>query len=204
MLPHPTESCLDEWLADYDVFKDAILRYCYAVSKALRYYPYVNFDVLKKVHNDWKASCDSWESRYISQDSNGLSHLKIMTILLAHLALNDWVAGLQEFDPESDGEHSFEFNGTPEERDSSRKDLNAGRGTFLGYQFVSAILNSFEQSRDDKVQQYEYRMTNDLEHDLMVFLSWERDHQQDKFLFEMALFLFFKALFVRDTREEIV
>jgi hypothetical protein len=125
-----------------------------------------------------------------------------VTRIIPQIALNEWVAGIEEYEA-TGHEQEGEFAGTPEEWTESRRDLNAGRGTFLGYQFASDVLNSFEQSRDDRVQPYLYRMTLDLEHDFMVFLLWERGHDQDLFLFEMSTFLFFKALFVRDSKSDL-
>jgi hypothetical protein len=194
------EGCLDEWLSDYEAFKDAFLRYCYFLSKAIGYYPQVDFKALKLIHENWKNRCQIWADQYIMKDSDGLSHLKILSILLSQIALNEWVAELEEFDPEGLHEEG-EYNGTPEEHEESKQDLNAGRGTFLGYQFVADLLNSYEESRDDKIQPFVYRMTADLEHDLMVFLLWERGRGQDLFLFEISTFLFFKALFVRDSKD---
>lgn len=199
MFPHLTEDCLDKWMADYEAFKDAYLRYCYHLSKAIGYYPHVDFKALKRIHENWSSRCVVWADRYIMKDSDSLSHLKVLSILLTQIALNEWVSELEIFD--GDGDHNeWEYNGTPEEKEESKKDLNAGRGTFLGYQFISDLLMSFEESRDDKIQPFEYRMTADLEHDFMVFLLWERGHEQDLWLFEVSTFLFFKALLVRDSK----
>jgi hypothetical protein len=187
------ENCLDKWLESYDAFKDDFLRYCYFISKACGYYPHVNFSKLKVGHGAWCADCQIWENKYVMKDSNGLSHLKIMAILLVSLASVDWVQDLEEFDPEGRRDEG-EFVGTAEEREETRLDINAGRGTFFAFQFAIAIINSFEISRDDRAQEFVFRLTPDLEHDLMVYLLSERRDA-------MAVFLIFKALYARDTKQ---
>jgi hypothetical protein len=186
------ENCLDRWLGSYDAFKDDFLRHCYFISKACGYYPQVSFQNLKVAHGKWCAECQVWESHYVMADSVGLSHLKIMAILLVSMAGIDWVQELEEYDP-SGNRDDGEFIGTAEELEESRRDINAGRGTFLAFQFAMDVLNAFEMSRDDRKQPFEFRLTTDLEHDLMVFLLSERRDA-------MAIFLFFKALYARDEK----
>jgi|GEM_PF-1717798 len=187
------ENCLDAWLESYDAFKDDFLRYCYFISKACGYYPHVNFPKLKVAHAAWFSDCQVWENKYVMKDSNGLSHLKIMSILLVSLASVEWVNELEEFDPQGNHDEG-EFVGTAEEREETRKDINAGRGTFFAFQFAIAVINSFETSRDDRVQEFMFRLTPDLEHDLMVYLLSERRDA-------MAVFLILKALYARDMKD---
>jgi hypothetical protein len=75
----------------------------------------------------------------------------------------------------------------------TRKDINGARGTFFAFQFAIAVMNSFEIARDDRAQPFVFRLTDDLEHDLMVYLLSERRDF-------MAMFLIFKALYARDNK----
>src|ERR1700734_284052 len=192
MFPALTDDCLDRWLAEYDQFRPDFLAFCYFVSKACGYYPQVDFNNLKAAHAAWKAKCEVWERTYVMPDSDGLSHIKIMAILLFALSQTEWVRELEEFDPTSDRREG-DYNGTPEEREESRRDINAGRGAFLALQFVLAILNSFEEARDDRQQEFIFRLTHELEHDLMVFLLSERRD-------DMAIYLILEALYARDPK----
>ena len=98
-------------------------------------------------------------------------------------------AGLYEFDIE--GTREYEFNGPEEIRLEVRKDINAGRSAYLGYQFCIFVINFFERWRIDKRQAFEFRMTSDMEHNLLVYiLSDCRD--------PMAIYLILKALYIRD------
>lgn len=190
---HLNENCLDHWLESYDAFKDDLLRYCYFISKACGYYPQVDFPKLKVAHANWCAECQLWETSYVMRDSNGLSHLKIMAMLLVNLSSVDWVKELEEYDAE--GMHDEgEFAGTPEELEETRLDINAARGTFFAFQFAIAVVNAFEIARDDREQEFVFRLTTDLEHDLMVYLLSERRDS-------MAMFLILKALYARDMKQ---
>lgn len=192
MFKHLTDDCLDRWLGDFDEFRVDFLQQAVMLCKAVGYH--FDFDQAKLLaaHTKWKATCDVWEQSLLMPDSNGLSHLKIMAILLVQLAELDWVKNLYEYDPDNEN-LPFEFAGTAAQKREVRKDINAGRGTFLAFQFAMQVLNWFEAARDDRIQPFEFRLTSDLEHDLMVYLmSPRRD--------EMATFLIFKALYVRDPK----
>lgn len=194
MFDHLTEDCLDRWMQDFDTFRVEFLQQCFFLTKAVGYYFDFDQSKLKAAHDSWRSTCELWEKSYVMPDSTGLSHLKIMAILLVQLAKVEWVRNVYEFDSGSE-ERKFEFAGTAEEREEVRRDFNSGRGTYLAFQFALQVLNWFEQARDDRLQPFEDRLTTDLEYDLMVYLLSERRD-------EMATFLIFKALYARDAKEE--
>jgi hypothetical protein len=74
----------------------------------------------------------------------------------------EWVQELEEFNPE--GRHDEgEFVGTAEEREETRLDINAGnagRGTFVAFQFAIAVVNSFEEAGDDREQPFVFRLND--------------------------------------------
>jgi len=122
--------------------------------------------------------------------SNELSHLKILALLLFELASVPWVKELNEFDS-SAAERDTHFAGTEEEKVDVRKDIAAGRGTYLAWNFVVMVTNWFEGARTDRIQRFEYRGTLDFEHDMMVYLL-AADREQT------ATYLILKALYARD------
>lgn len=187
MFPELTEDCLDRWLGDYAEFKYEFLLFCYTLSKVCGYYPQVDFPKLEAAHEEWAALCHVWKASYVARESEKLSHLKIMAVLLFALSKVEWVKELEEFDPDNE---PCQYAGTEAEKEETRKDINAGRGTFLGLQFVLGILNAFEAARDDRQEEFAFRLTHDLEHDLMVYLLSERRD-------DMAIFLIMKALYAR-------
>jgi hypothetical protein len=183
--------CLDRWLVSFDDFRYDFLRHCTLLCKVVGYHFEFNQEFLRIAHENWKAECDLWHASRI-MDSERLSHLKIGAILLHELARVDWIRNLYEHDPSTEL-LEFEFAGTAKECEEIRKDINAGRGTFLAFQFVVQVINWFEQARTDRHQAFIFRMASDLEHDIMVYLLSEYRNA-------MAIFLIFKALYVRDEK----
>jgi hypothetical protein len=191
-MPPFSADCLDQWLASFDDFRYEFLRHCTLLCKVCGYYFDFNQQLLEIAHKNWKAQCDLWQASRIMKDSSHLSHLKIAAILIQELSDVEWVTNLYEYDPSSEI-LNVDFSGTSEEREEVRKDINAGRGTYLGFQFVMQVLNWFEQARIDRAQPFIFRMTSDLEHDIMVYLLSEYRNA-------MAIFLTLKALYVRDEK----
>jgi hypothetical protein len=186
-----TSRCLDDWMEDYDSFFEALMRCVQPFAKSCGYSFEHDSAALKAAHAGWVAECKEWETSRLMKDSNGLSHLKILAILMDHLAKVPWIKSLHEFDFENsrDARH-YEFPGTADECVATKADINAGRGAYLGYQFSLAVVRWFEAGREDKIETYAFRMTPDLEHDFLVYLlSEKRD--------AMAVYLFLMALFVR-------
>jgi hypothetical protein len=190
MTLHLSEDCLDRWLLDFDDFRYDFLRHCQAVSKAAGYYFEFEGELLELAHTRWKAECDEWH-RYKLQDSSALSHIKVGALLLFELSSVEWVRNIFEYEPND--KDDLIFTGTADEREEVRRDINAGRGTYLAFQFVIGLLNWFETARIDRNSEFCFRMTPDLEHDLMVYLlSTTRE--------QMGLFLTLKALYARDPK----
>jgi len=59
-----------------------------------------------------------------------------------------------------EGRDEGEFVGTAEEREETRLDINAGRGTFFAFQFAIAVVNSFEEAGHDREQPFVFRLND--------------------------------------------
>jgi len=188
MFPPLDAECLDRWLADPDVFRVEMLEFCFPQTKVVGYYFTFDQDAINIAHASWVSQCHLWQHTLVRPDSDGLSHLKILAILLHQLSTVEWVREIHEFDPASDG---LEFAGTEAQREEIRKDINAGRGTYLAFQFVIRVINWHERHRIDKVDDFEPRLTPELEHDCLVYLLSGRGD-------DLAIYLFLKALYARD------
>lgn len=184
--------CLDRWLASFDDFRVDFVKTCQFLCKAVGYYFTFDQQLLKDAHEKWAAEEKYWRSVLLSQESNELSHLKLFALLLVCLAESDWISEIFEFDTAADARH-LEFNGTEDERIEVRKDIAGGRGVYLAFYFCILVINWFENARDDKLQPFEIRITPDLEHDILVYLS--SDYRNT-----MGMFLILKALYVRDDK----
>lgn len=190
-----SEQCLDDWLADKGAFRLALLEFSWPLSKVLGYSFEFDQAAIETAHLNWHARCQLWQQERVSQTSTKLSHIKIMSLLLFSLASVKWIRRVHEFDNSGDGRDAPSYNGTDAEREEARKDFNAARGTYLAFQFVIGVINWFEKYRKDRQQPFEFRLTTDLEHDLMVYLLSEtRD--------ELALYLMLKALYTRDPTDD--
>jgi hypothetical protein len=182
------QDCLDVWVADFDRFAHDFLYYSGCYAKALGYSFDPDFESLKIAHKSWQASCEKWEKQLVMPDSKGLSHIKMMAILLTDLACLEWMRDLAEFD--GDERNGFVFSGTAEERAEIRRDINGGGGTYLALEFAIAVINYFEQNRTDRVGPFVFRATPDVIHDIFVYLnSPVRD--------AMSTFLILNALYTR-------
>ena len=182
--------CLDRWLSDFDAFRYDFLRHCHGLSKAANYYFEFDQKSLERAHTAWCKNCREWQEHRL-EGAGQLSHIKIGALLLNELAREEWIRDLFEYKP--DPKDDYTFAGTPEELTEVRRDINSGRGTYFAFQFVIGVLNWFEASRIDRHSSFIFRMTPDLEHDLMVYLL-SRTHE------EMAIFLALKALYSRDPK----
>lgn len=187
-----TPNCLDQWVRDYQEFHRALMYFVQPVVKVVGYQIQTDSDALRAAHAAWCANCRLWEETRLMPNSNGLSHIKMMALLIFALAQFPWIKSLHEFDYEGSADaREYEYNGTEQQRQETRRDIAAGRGAFLGYQFAISVIIWFEQGRTDKRGPFLFRMTHDMEHDFLVYLCSEAKD-------EMAVFLILKALFLRD------
>lgn len=185
---------LDEWMADYDAFFGAFMRIMQPFLKCCGYWFEWDSGALKAAHAAWVAECGEWEKSRLMAGSNGLAQLKVLAILMHHLAQVPWVTALTKFDFETSRDASkYEFAGTAEDRENTRADINAGRGAYLGYLFCMNHIRWCERNRTDKLQPFVFRITDELEHNFLSYLLSERRDS-------MAIYLFLEALFVRDDK----
>lgn len=187
-------SHLDDWMKSYDAFFEGFMGIIQPFVKSAECWAVWDSDALRAAHAGWVAECQEWETNRLMPNSNGLAELKIFAILMHHLALVPWVKEVTEFDYENstDARH-YDFAGAPEDKSEVRADIAAGRGGYLGYQFCMNLIRWFERQRDDKVQEFCFRMTDALEHNFLSYLLSERRDS-------MAIYLFLEALFVRDDK----
>jgi hypothetical protein len=187
-----TETSLDEWREDRDTFRLALLTQCLTLAKSVGLYFDFDQSALHDAHSKWASRCHEWEAAHLAESSNGLSHLKILAILLTELAGPDWVREPRNYEIQ---DRDWEFSGPPALRAQIRQLIIDGEGAWLAVHFVTQIVNGYESSRIDRLGAFEFRMTPALEHDLIVYLK--SGHSDAK-----AVYLILKALYARHPREE--
>lgn len=188
-----TEKEIDDWLKDFTSFSSYLTFRAGDLCKSVGYHFEVDQEALRSAHNEWVALCEYWLKSKLMPNSNGLSHLKLMALLLYALCKFDWVKVLLEWSANNDGSA---FDGTPEERRELQRDINKARGKFLAYTFAIDVIEWFEQGREDRVEEFVPRMTHDMEHDLLAYLMAGN-------VDPIGLFLILKALYVRTDKAEL-
>lgn len=181
-----TEQCLDQWAANFDDFCHDFLFYTQSYSKVVGYWFKHDGASLKIAHANWVAQCERWEKTLVMPDSKGLSHIKMMAILLTELASLEWLADLLEFD--GDDRNGYDFNGTAQEREDVRGDIRGAGGTYLAFEFALAVINYFEANRVDRVGPFMFRATPDVIHDTLVYLVSDKRDAVSTFLILNAMY----------------
>jgi len=177
-------------MGNYEEFKYDLKRYIYIHCKAFGLYPVIDDKKLRIVFDSWMAEIEVWESYLISDDTERLSHIKIFAILAWALSRVEWVRTFDPFDITSE-RLEYTFSGDPHLFDEVRADIVDGREQYLAMEFVHAVIALYESHRLDRKPPFAPRLTDDLRHDVIVYLK--SDCAQS-----VAFYLIMKALFARD------
>lgn len=114
--------------------------------------------------------------------------MKIFSLLLFQMASVEWVHKI--FDSVPEPSPVAPYYDKPDLRARIRKNIQGGPECYLAFQFVINFLNQIEAVRTDRTEPFIFRLTPDLQHDILVYLHSEaRD--------ELATFLILKALYAR-------
>jgi hypothetical protein len=184
------EQTIDYYLADFDGFKYDLKRWVYLHCKAFGLYPDIDDKKLRISFDSWLAEIEVWESCLISNGTERLSHIKIFAIMAWALSRMDWVRCFNPFDMSSE-RLEYCYAGSPDTFDEVRADIVNGKEQYLAFEFAHAVICSYEQHRLDRVAPFVSRLTDDLRHDIIVYLK--SDAVQS-----VAFYLIMKALFARD------
>ncbi|WP_020694990.1 hypothetical protein [Reyranella massiliensis] len=179
---------IDDWLKDEEAFCYDFLRAQHFIVQSVGYAINPSSKALKEAHRAWKARCDEWLNGKMADPGKPLSLMKVLAILLYELCEAQWIRSLEEFDEEK---APAPFAGTDDEKQEVRNDIAAGREAYLALQFVVVLINWFEKARTDRIQEFEFRMTLDLSHDIMFYLTGAQKEP-------IAIYLILKALYTRD------
>jgi hypothetical protein len=183
-----TSDIVDKWFEDEASFTYDFLRAQHFIAQSVGYNIHPNSEALKQAHSSWRKCCAEWRNGWMADANKPLSLMKVLAILLHELCRTKWIRTLEEFDEEN---APLPFAGTEEEKEEVRRDIAAGREAYLALQFVTVIINWFEKGRTDRIQEFEFRMTLDLSHDITVYLA---SNQREP----VAIYLILKALYTRD------
>jgi hypothetical protein len=185
------ENTLYDWLNNYEEFSYEFKRFCVVICQAFDLECRFDETVLKNAHNDWKEECEAWRTQHFGRETEALSHIKVLALLLFHFSRVPFIANL--YDHEFSSDRDYTFSGNDEQRASVKADIDAGREALLTLDFCIGIICAYEEARTDRKDPFQYRLTLELRHDIISFLLARGDDSK-------ALYLILEALFVRRAR----
>jgi len=185
------DSRLRNWQTDFDDFATFFVRRAQILANSVGYQIGPDYERLRTAHAAWAAACKHWKAEKVDPKSPGLSQIKVLGLLLHHFVSTDWCPGLFEGGTGA----SKRWEGKDRVREHVRNCVAHGRGQYLAFQFVVQLINWFETHRTDRDDQFVFRLTTNLEHDLMVYFASDK---QD----ELSTFLILQALYARPARHK--
>lgn len=134
------------------------------------------------------SDCEVWRTQHFPNETDALSHTKVVALLLHNLALAPYISRLAEHEYQNDLD--YRFSGTSNQYVEARKDLIAAREVILALDFCLAVIACYESNRIDRKETFVFRLTPELRHDILSYLV---SRQTDP----KAIYLFLEALFIR-------
>lgn len=178
----------ETWQSDYSEFNYAFREFCFMQFRAYGIHADFVPNVTRQIHAIWLDSCKRWLDKETDAQTHRLSYLKRASLLLGALVSTPFLGNVVEH--EYDEEEKVEFRGPPDLYASSRMDLIDAREAVLALDFVLNIIHYFEINRNDRVEEFQIRLTVDMRHDLISYLLTGKVE-------EKALYLILKALYLR-------
>ncbi len=177
---------LTNWQTDLNAFSAFFVRQAQNFANSVGYQIDPDYKALATAHAAWAAACQTWKKQRVDPKTDGLSHVKVLALLLHHFVSNDWCPTL--YDQGSGAQDKTRWKGKEAVREGYRKCIRAGRGKYLAFQFVIRMINWFEAYRTDRTEPFKFRMTPDLEHNLMVYFESEKQDDLSTYLILAALY----------------
>lgn len=179
---------LYDWLADYESFSYSFKRYCFALGQAFGLDIRFDSNTLKLAHENWVADCEVWRTQHFPNETDALSHTKLCALLLHALSTVPYIASVAEHDYNEDLE--YRFTGSAKQFGEAKADLVAAREVVLALDFCLSVISWYEQNRIDRKEQFSFRLTPDLRHDIISYLVARQTEPK-------AIYLILEALYVR-------
>jgi hypothetical protein len=183
---HAYHARLQNWQTDYDDFATLFVRRAHILANSVGYEIRPNHERLKTAHAAWAAACKHWKEEKIDPQSHDLSQIKVLGLLLHHFVSTDWCPDL--FEGGTGAPESTRWKGKEHIKEYVRKCIANGRGQYLTFQFVIQMINWFETYREDRTDEFKFRLTPNLEHDLMVYFASDKQDELSTFLILQALY----------------
>lgn len=178
---------LQDWQSDPERLTQAVGALARRLAHSVGYLISIDDEKLAIAHRNWVARCEFWQPERV-KNGQPLSEMKKLALLLFQLASVDWVGEIVETTTEPS--EVSRYRGNIPLWEAIRKGICSGPEAYFGLQFVVQVINRIERARQDRVEVFRFRLTPDLQHDILVYLH--SDAKDD-----LALFLILKALYSR-------
>jgi hypothetical protein len=179
---------LYDWLEDCEGFCYSFKRYCFSIAQAFGLDITFDSNSLKLAHQKWASDCEIWRTQHFPNETDALSHTKVVALLLHNLAPAPYISRV--VDHEFTNDLDYQFCGSEPQYIEARKDLIAARDVVLALDFCLAVIAWYEGNRIDRKEQFAFRLTPDLRHDILSYLVARQTDPK-------AVYLFLEALFIR-------
>jgi len=186
MIPFDKDT-LETWQADYRSFNRDFRLFCFMQFRAFSVSAEFVPNAMMQIHEQWCSDCTSWLQSEVHPSTEKLSHLKMAALLLFNLNRGNFLGNF--FDHDYAEEPKVTWRGTAEQHKKARADLIDARESVLSFDFCMIIIDWFERNRQDRVSSYQQPLTEDMRHDMLVYLISQK-------VDEKALYLILKALFL--------
>ena len=179
---------LYDWLQDGEGFCYSFKRYCVTIAQAFGLEITFDSNTLKLAHEKWAAECEVWRTQHFPNETDALSHTKVVALLLHYLAPAPYISRVADHEYSSDLQ--YQFCGTEPQFIEAREDIVAAREVVLALDFCIAVISWYESNRIDRKEEFNLRLTPELRHDILSYLVARQTDPK-------AVYLFLEALFIR-------
>ncbi|MCW1842923.1 hypothetical protein [Prosthecomicrobium hirschii] len=186
MIPFNSDT-LEVWLSDYEAFNYDFKRFCFLQFRAFSVRAKFVPNMLREAHTEWVRQRDSWLAVEAHPETEELSHIKVVSLLLTSLN-RYFIESLYEHEYNEDEKVHIDL--PSREYQSAREDLIAVPEAILAFDFCLNIIYWYEFNRVDRSAPFESRLTADMRHDIITYLV-------NGGVDPKAVYLILKALFNR-------
>jgi hypothetical protein len=183
------KNTVETWLRDSGDFSYDFMHYSFEWHHAIGVNLELSRPEIIEVHSKWVETVTEWQTQKFRSETESLSYTKIFAILLWALCQRPYVNEMTQFN--SHRQDTPTFNGTPEQKAEMVSDLLGAPEAVTAFQFCIAVLNHYEAQRIDRKTAFEFRMTEQGRHDLLVMLT-------SKEVSPIAVYLALEGIYSRD------
>ena len=181
------------WMADHDTFLYEFKRYCVTTLQAFNIHCTFDDAELALACRAWSADCEVWRTKQFEAEAQFISPMKAVALLLFNLSQVRFISSMSNHKFDTD-RVDYTFQGSGEEFTEARDDLTAAPEAVLSFDFSMSVLCWYERYRIDRFETFVYRITSELRHDFLSYITGRSTEAR-------GLYLALEAAFVRTVKQ---